>query len=274
MHGPLVIVDGKVRKSFLFAFLDDHSRLIPHGEFYLQENLKNLTDCLIKALSKRGLPRKIYLDNGPSFRSHQLAHATASLGISLIHCTPYRPEGKGKIERYFKTLRMQFLPLLPPTLSLPTLNERFEQWCDQTYHRTVHGTTKETPWHRYTQHLHLLRSAPKNLSDFFRTRARRKVDRDRTVTLHGRIYEAPVELIEKNVNLLYHEDDPQRIEIFHQDQSYGFLVPLNPHINARIKRNAERTHIEPQLASTPPPPIAKSYQGGKLFERRQDDESL
>src|SRR4030043_2442691 len=62
MHGASAVVDGKVRKSFLFAFLDDHSRLIPHGEFYLQENLKNLTDCLIKALSKRGLPRKIYID--------------------------------------------------------------------------------------------------------------------------------------------------------------------------------------------------------------------
>ena len=274
MHGPSVIVDGKVRKSFLFAFLDDHSRLIPHGEFYLQENLKNLTDCLIKALSKRGLPRKIYVDNGPSFRSHQLAHATASLGISLIHCTPYRPEGKGKIERYFKTVRMQFLPLLLPSLSLPTLNQRWEEWIDQTYHRNIHGTTKETPWHRYTQHLHLLRPAPKNLSDFFRTRARRKVDRDRTVTLHGRIYEAPVELIEKNVNLLYHENDPQRIEIFYQDQSYGFLVSLNPHINARIKRNAERTHVEPQRTSELTPPTVKPYQGGKLFERRHDDDSL
>jgi putative transposase len=169
---------------------------------------------------------------------------------------------------------MQFLPLLPPSLSLTDLNERFEQWCDQTYHRTVHGTTKETPWDRYTRHLHLLRPAPKNLPDFFRVRARRKVDRDRTVTLHGRIYEAPVELIEKNVNLLYHDHDPQRIEIVYQDQSYGFLVPLNPQINARIKRNKERTDIEPQPVSTPPPPITKSYQGGKLFERRPDDESL
>jgi len=274
MHGPPVIADDKVRKSFLFAFLDDHSRLLPHGEFYLQENLPNLTDCLIKALSKRGLPRKIYLDNGPSFRSHQLAHATASLGISLIHCTPYRPEGKGKIERFFKSLRMQFLPLLPASLSLTTLNERFEQWCDQTYHRTLHGTTKETPWDRYTRHLHLLRPAPKNLSDFFRTRARRKVDRDRTVTLDGKIYEGPVELIEKNVHLLYHKNDPQRIEIFYQDRSYGFLVPLNPHINARIKRNAHHTDIEAQRPSPPPPPITKSYQGGKLFERRHDDDSL
>ena len=274
MHGSSVIVDGKVKKSFLFAFLDDHSRLIPHGEFYLQENLKNLIDCLIKALSKRGLPRKIYLDNGPSFRSHQLAHATASLGISLIHCTPYRPEGKGKIERLFKSLRMQFLPLLPPSLSLTDLNERFEQWCDQAYHQTVHGTTQETPWDRYTRHLHLLRPAPKNLSDFLRTRARRKVDRDRTVTLHGRIYEAPVDLIEKNVHLLYHETDPQRIEVFYQDQSYGFLVPLNPHINARIKRNAQRTHLEPQGGSPSPPNPVKPYQGGKLFERRPNDDSL
>jgi len=274
MHGPAVIVEGKVRKSFLFAFLDDHSRLIPHGEFYLQENLKSLTDCLIKALSKRGLPRKIYFDNGPSYRSHQLAHATASLGISLIHCTPYRPEGKGKIERYFKTLRMQFIPLVPASVTLPVLNEQFEKWCDQTYHRTVHGSTKETPLDRYTKHLHLLRAAPKNLPDFFRTRARRKVDRDRTVTLEGRIYEAPVELIEKNVTLLYHPNDPQRIEIFFQDQSHGFLVPLDPHINARIKRNKERTDIEPQRNGSPASPATPSYQGGKLFERRPDNDSL
>ena len=274
MHGPAVIVEGKVRKSFLFAFLDDHSRLIPHGEFYLQENLKSLTDCLIKALSKRGLPRKIYLDNGPSYRSHQLAHATASLGISLIHCTPYRPEGKGKIERYFKTLRMQFIPLLPTSVTLAVLNEAFEKWCDQTYHRTVHGSTKETPLDRYTKHLHLLRAAPKNLHDFFRTRARRKVDRDRTVTLEGRIYEAPVELIEKNVTLLYHPDDPLRVETFFQDQSYGFLVPLDPHINARIKRHKERTDIEPEQSSPPAPPVTPAYQGGKLFERRPDDDSL
>jgi transposase InsO family protein len=274
MHGPTVIVEGKVRKSFLFAFLDDHSRLIPHGEFYLQENLKNLTDCLMKALSKRGLPRKIYLDNGPSFRSHQLAHAMASLGISLIHCTPYRPEGKGKIERLFKTLRMQLLPLLPPSLTLPTLNERFSEWCDQTYHRTVHSSTAQTPLDRYTQHLHLLRPSPPNLPDFFRSRSLRKVDRDRTVTLHGKIFEAPVELIEKTVTLLYQEEDPQRVEVFYQDQSYGFLVPLNLQINARIKRNAHLTQLEPPVPSPQTSPIEKPYRGGKLFERRNGHDPL
>jgi len=62
MHGPKVEVDGKLRKSFLFAFIDDHSRLIPHAQFYLRENLESFLDCFMKALEKRGLPRKLYVD--------------------------------------------------------------------------------------------------------------------------------------------------------------------------------------------------------------------
>lgn len=168
---------------------------------------------------------------------------------------------------------MQFLPLLPPTLSLSHLNERFELWCDQTYHRNLHSSTHQAPFDRCTKHLHLLRPAPHNLPDFFRSRTRRKGDRDRTVTLLGKIYEAPVELIEKSVHLLYHENDLQRVEVFYQDQSYGFLVPLDLHINARIRRNADRTEIELNTPP-PPPPTERTYQGGQLFERRTDDDSL
>jgi transposase len=99
MHGPKADVEGKMRKTYLFAFIDDMSRLIVHAEFYLHERLDFYTDAFIKALSKRGLPRKLYIDNAPAFRSHHLAHATASLGIALIHSKPYQPEGRGKIER-------------------------------------------------------------------------------------------------------------------------------------------------------------------------------
>lgn len=87
-------VNDKIRKTFLFVFIDDYSPLIPHAEFYLRENLDSFLDCFEKALEKRGLPRKLYCDNGPYFRSHHLAHITASLGIALIHCTPYSPEKK------------------------------------------------------------------------------------------------------------------------------------------------------------------------------------
>ena len=97
MHGPCVLESGKLRKAYLFAFLDDYSRLIPHAQFYLRENLENYIDAFLKALAKRGLPRKLYLDNGPSFRSLHLAHGCASLGIALIHARAYRPQGKDHV---------------------------------------------------------------------------------------------------------------------------------------------------------------------------------
>lgn len=274
MHGPMVEVEGKQRKVFLFAFIDDHSRLIPHAEFYLKENLESFTSCLGKALSKRGLPRKLYTDNGPTFRSHHLGHITASIGIALLHSTPYRPEGRGKIERWFKTVRMRFLPALPSIINLCELNERLSEWIDKDYHIQIHSSIKEKPLDRYLRHLHLIRQVPANLNDYFRHRAVRKVDKDRTISLCGRVYEGPVELIGSNVSLLYHEDDPHRVEVFYKDKSYGFLVPLNEHINCRIRRGRRCTEIVSRDESKDIPNDEKPYRGGSLFERRQDDDEL
>ena len=100
---------GKKRKTYLLAFIDDHSRLVPHGEFYLSESVPSYLKALEEALLTRGLPRKIYTDNGTAFRSHHVEHVTASLGIALIHARPYKPQGKGKIESFFRTVRGEFL---------------------------------------------------------------------------------------------------------------------------------------------------------------------
>lgn len=144
MHGPRVFVDGKLQKTYLFAFIDDHSRLIPHGRFYLAENLDNYLDCLWTALRKRGVPRKLYVDNGPSFRAHRLQLGCASLEIGLIFARPYRPQGKGKIERFFRTVRSQFLSELSGNLTLEELNSLFEKYLD-FYHNRKHGTTGQEP---------------------------------------------------------------------------------------------------------------------------------
>lgn len=95
MHGPMVKVDDKMRKSYLIAFIDDHSRLVPYGRFYLSEGLFSYLDALKWALLTRGLPRKLYVDNGPAFRSRHLEYICASLGIALIHSKPYTPQGRG-----------------------------------------------------------------------------------------------------------------------------------------------------------------------------------
>jgi hypothetical protein len=250
-----------MRKTYLFAVIDDHSRLIAHAQFYLRENIECYRDCLIQALEKRGLPRKLYLDNGSAFRTHQLRYACARLGIALLHSEPGVPEGRGKIERLFRTIRSQLMPTLGDASSLEALNAGLRAWV-QEYHHRVHSSTSQTPLKRYLDHLHSLRAAPDDLREYFRTPARRKVDKDRSVSLHGRSYEAPVGLIGKSVTLLYHKHDPERIEVFLDEKSYGFLIPLDPGINSRVRRTRNR---DIDLLSDPPSED-ESYQGGSLFE--------
>jgi putative transposase len=268
LHGPRALHEGKMKKTYLFAFIDDMSRLIPHGEFYPGERLPFYLDALKKALAKRGLPRKLYVDNGPAFRSKLLHHTCASLGIALVHSKPYQPEGRGKIERWFKTVRMQFLPMVPDGLSLEELNVRCAAWID-TYHAGIHGSTKEKPLDRYLTHLHLIREAPKDLEDYFRIRTLRKVDKDRTVSLMGRLYEAPVALMGKIVTLLYHEKDPARVEVFFNGASYGMLVPLDVRINAHVRRgHFQILEMVPEKKTE----ITPKYEGGKLFGKEADHE--
>jgi transposase InsO family protein len=267
MHGPTVVVDGKSRKSYLFAILDDHSRLITHAEFYLNENIECYQHCLQTALAKRGLPRKLYLDNGAAFRSHHLRYTTASLGIALIHARPYRPQGKGKIERWFRTVQTQWLPLLPERITLTNLNTRLWEWIDHEYHQRIHSSIQSSPLQAFTKKLHLLRSAPQHLNDIFRKAVLRKVQKDRTISLNGVEYEAPLGLIGNTVTLRYHSQDLSRIEVFDADRSYGFLSVLNPQINAHLKRETnEERGPRSAIQAFREEESGQRYRGGELFD--------
>jgi putative transposase len=234
MHGPKILHEGKMCKTYLFAIIDDHSRLIPHGQFYFKENVENYLDCFWTAMKKRGVPRKLYVDNGPSFRSHRVQLGCAAIGIGLSYARPYRPQGKGKIERYFRTVRGQFLPELPENITLDKLNDLFTHYVEDIYHKRRHGTTGETPINRYLDDGKTLRRAPDNLPDFFRKKETRIVNNDRTVKLDGQLFEAPIGLIGQQVTLRFESYD--RIEVFLDEKSKGFLTLLNPAINSRVKR--------------------------------------
>ena len=263
MHGPLIESGGKMKKSYLIALLDDHSRLIAQGEFYLSENILSYVDALEKALLKRGLPRKLYVDNGPAFRSLHLEHIAASLGIALIHARPYKPQGKGKIERFFRTVRGDFLTGFRGK-TLDNLNMAFDVWLTDVYHARKHTATGQSPFERFTSHMACLRAAPVDLRDHFRKAARRTVAKDRTLTLSGQLYEAPVALIGKRLEILYHESDPERVEIRFNKQSYGYLLPLDIHVNCRVKRHNHKTVLVA-------PDAPKPYQGGKLWAGDKED---
>ncbi len=151
---------------------------------------------------------------------------------------------------------MQFLPTVPEGLPLTKLNEALRQWIE-VYHTTVHSSTRQTPLERYLASLHLVREAPKDMDDYFRMRTLRRVDKDRTISLCGRLYEAPVALMGKMVTLLYHEKDPARVEVvFLRDarsprchhQRPRPSKPLHDPRNGARKHPGERTRLRGRKA--------------------------
>jgi transposase InsO family protein len=236
MHGPQVEVHGKKRKAYLIAFLDDHSRLLPHAQFYLSEKLSSYLDAFREALLLRGVPRKLYVDNGAAFRSRHLERICGSLGIALVHTPPYTPQGRGKVERFFRTVRSQFLPCFYGG-ALNELNMAFDLWVCEDYHQRIHSSTSQPPLKRFGQHVEMIRKPPRDLEDHFRKEVRRRVTKDRTVSIDGRLYEAPTKFIGEQLSLLYHEHQLDRVEIIYQGTSHGMLVPLDLQVNARVKRD-------------------------------------
>jgi transposase InsO family protein len=276
MHGPYVRVDGKSCKSYLIAIIDDHSRLIVHAEFYLAETRENFLDCLRQGIMKRGLPQKLYIDNGSCFRALHLEQVTAQLGIGISHSRPYMPQGRGKIERWFKYVRDNFIPVekFNPTNKekLDILSSHFVEWVDE-YNNRVHSSTKQTPYNRYRAGLECVRPAPPRLLDYFRQIEFRRVKKDRTVRLMGNVFEAPVGLIDRQVELRFHPEDLSHVEIYFQNKSYGLVEIVHPYINSKIGRNWDYNpeKLKPKVEQIT---VAAQAATGQLFQHNKDGEIL
>jgi len=141
MHGPRIHTDGGYKKTYLVTLLDDASRLICHSAFYFNEGALSIEHALKQALLKRGLPKKLVFDNGSGYRTDSMKNICALLQIELIYCRPYEPEGKGKLERWHRTCRAQFLPEieLEHINNLDKLNARLWIWVEQMYHQAQHS---------------------------------------------------------------------------------------------------------------------------------------
>lgn len=247
MHGPKI----KGRKAYLIAIIDDHSRLIPWAEFRPQETVEEFIVVLTQAFRRRGLPRKLYVDNGSAFRSARLAYSLASLGVSLIHATPYQPEGKGKCERWFRTVRENFLPQLSAEAlqSFDSLNQALRDWIDGYYHLTIHSSTNQAPLERFVRHLAAPRHAPQKMEEMFRHRQLRRVTKDRIVSLHGKAYETPPGTAGKTLELRYEGASPTVIEAFDGNKSLGIIKLVDTHSNAKVRR-LKRGEMEIEMTET------------------------
>jgi putative transposase len=231
LHGPRALVEGRWRKTYLATLMDDASRLIAHSAFCLSETAVQIEGALKQAVLKRGLAERLVVDNGPAYRSASLQGICARLGIQLIYCRPYHPEGKGKLERWHRTLRDQFLSELPVEgLTLDELNARLWAWIEDVYHRNPHtGLSGLTPLARYQQDLQqirLLGALAGKLDEIFLHRIVRFVRKDGTVSYGGRFFEVPYELCGKEAVLVV---DPHTRSVSGVEDRQGkFLGPATP----------------------------------------------
>jgi putative transposase len=233
LHGP--VIGG--RKTYLFAFIDDHSRLITGHRFGHAEDTVRLAAALRPALASRGVPDRIYVDNGSAFVDAWLLRACAVLGIRLTHSTPGRPQGRGKIERLFLTVREQFLveitgepgqPGRRHVTDIGELNRLFTAWAETVYHARVHSETGQAPLQRWADGWAAAPPPlpePARLHEAFLWSERRTVRKTATVALHGNTYQVDPSLAGRKIELIFDPFDLTSIEVRWQGTPAGQAIP-------------------------------------------------
>ena len=245
LHGPHV--GG--RKTYLFAFLDDHSRAIMGHRFGFAEDTVRLAAALRPALGSRGVPDGIYVDNGSAFVDAWLLRACAKLGIRLIHSTPGRPQGRGKIERYFRTVREQFLveitgnpegdPSRHPVADLGELNALFTAWVETVYHRQIHSETGQAPLARWSAAGPFPIPSTDALAEAFLWEEQRTVTKTALVSLQGNTYQVDPLLVGRRVELVFDPFDLTRIQVRLRGVPAGTAIPHRIGRHAHLKARPE-----------------------------------
>jgi transposase len=235
---------GGRRKAILMSFLDDATRRVLYANFSFTERSVEFEAGIKHILKAHGRIGMLYVDHGAPFVSRQTKRILDILGIVIAHSTVRRPQGRGKKERFFRTVREQFLrPLDQQSIrGLGDLNTRFRTWLESEYHRTPHrglgGKTPLDAWlekSRYIVHM----DPSIDLQQVFLHEESRKVYKDSTLTLAGTLYEVPSSLIGKRVKLFYEPTMPvKRLQVMCEGKSYGEARSVDSYANTKVKRNA------------------------------------
>lgn len=235
--GPFVRDEqGQPRQTRLIAFLDDASRVCCHGQFFFEENHATLKTALRAALYKRGVPQSLYVDNGSIYAGKDLTLVCGRLGCLLCH-TPVRDAAaKGKIERFFRTVREQLLTRRLDLSSLAVLNAQFTRWVEDEYHDTMHSTLGMKPVDRFALDIARVKYlAPGQANDeLFYSETERTVKADNTFSFAGCRYEAPRDVRSREI-LVRHDpfDSAAPLVVYLGTDRLGEARALSPALNDR-----------------------------------------
>ena len=253
LHGPKIAG----RKAYLFAFLDDHSRAVMAARWGYFEDSVRLAAALRPALAARGVPDAIYVDNGSAFVDAALTRAAARLGIKITHSAPGRPQGRGKIERFFGVVRQEFLVEIGDGSSirdLAQLNKAFTAWYETVYHARPHGETGQPPIGRWLAGAPFPTPSPEQLREAFLWSELRTVAKTATIKLFGGVYETDPVLAGRRVECVFDPFDLTRVEVRWNGKPYGLAVPQ------QVSRHSH-PKAKPEDPAAPAPATGIDYLG-------------
>jgi putative transposase len=257
LHGP--VIGGK--KSYLFAFIDDHSRAVMGARWSHHDDVVRMAAAFRPALQARGVPLACYLDNGSAFVDAWLLRGCGVLGIRLVHSRPGKPEGRGKVERFFRTVREQFLVEAgdgEKIAGLAEMNRLFQAWLETVYHRQAHSETRQAPAARWEKATPEERAVPEpaRLREAFLWSERRKADKTALVRLHGNVYQVDAWLAGRVVELLFDPFSLDRIEVRLGGKPAGTAVPF-----VMGRHSHPKTRMPDGQARAEPAPTGIDYLG-------------
>jgi len=241
MFGPYVSAGANGashRETRLIAFLDDASRVLCHGEFFFEENVDALVKALQAAFYKRGIPEQLYVDNGSIYACQEITLICARIGCILRHTAVRDAAAKGKIERFFKRVRDQFLTRQLDLSSLDALNQQFTAWVENEYNASEHSALGMKPIDRFGLDLKRIRFLPPSEAndELFFAEAERKVKKDNTFSFRNVRYETPVDLRDKQIQIRYERHRAGPVVVFYHGQRMGLAQPLDVIANGLLRR--------------------------------------
>jgi len=240
MYGPHVRTPKGHVQSRLIAFIDDASRVCCHGEFFVQENTDTLIQALRSALYKRGVPSAMYVDNGSIYTSKEISQICTRIGCLLCHAPVRDGAAKGKVERFFRTVRQDFLVRSLDLSSIQSLNRAFAAWVEDEYHVRVHSSLNMRPIDRFGMDLSRIRFLPPNEvnDELFFVEQERTVLADNTFSLNASRFEAPRDLRSRKVNVRFDRRNFSRAIVYYKGDRMGEARPVDFHANDRAPARA------------------------------------
>lgn len=263
MYGPYIRTGKSKKQTYLLAYIDDASRLITHAEFYYSQSYQELRISFKEAVLKRGIPKIIYTDNGKIYRSQQFGYTCASIGCNLMHAQPFMANQKGKIERFFRTVRLRFLSAvnMDEIKTINDLNLKFWGWLESDYQRKLHSAIKMSPLDFFMSQLSRVNLVTDiaQLNENFLLRLSRKIGKDATLQIDNILYETEQKFANMRLEVRY---DPEWIKgytnpvfLYHEGKKVGEARRVNFRDNAHIKRrypgNRRRTECDETHENVP-----------------------